>query len=131
MSMQDNVADMLTRIRNSQGAFKEKVLMPSSKLKEAIAKVLKEEGFVTDYQVLTDDSNKQQLEITLKYYQNQPVIARIKRISRPGLRTYKSAKALTKVTGFGIAILSTPKGVMPDSKARKLGIGGEVLCEVE
>lgn len=127
--MQDNVADMLTRIRNGQRAFKEKVVMPSSKLKVAVTKALKQQGYVIGYQVF-GDAKKPQLEIILKYYQGKPVIARIKRVSRPGLRIYKSAKQLPKISGFGIALLSTSQGVMADSQARKLGIGGEVLCEV-
>lgn len=129
MSMQDPIADMLTRIRNGQKASKEFVVMPSSKLKNAITHVLKEEGYIRDYEIIGDDL-KPELKIWLKYFEGTPVIARIKRVSRPGLRIYKSAKDLPRVSGFGIAILSTSKGVIADKKARALCVGGEVLCEV-
>ena len=129
MSMQDPIADMLTRIRNGQKALKEFVVMPSSKLKCAIACVLKGEGYITDYE-LAGDEVKPELKILLKYFEGRPVIARIKRVSRPGLRIYKTAKNLPRVSGFGVAILSTSKGVIADKQARFLSVGGEVLCEV-
>ncbi len=130
MSMSDPIADMLTRIRNAQSAEKTEVLMPSSKLKVAIARVLKDEGYVDDF-VVRAESGKPQLSIALKYYAGRPVIDRIERISRPGLRIYKGKEDIPKVmNGLGVAILSTSKGVMTDRKARATGIGGEVLCVV-
>lgn len=129
MSMQDPIADMLTRIRNSQAAKHQSVSMPKSNVKVAIAKVLKDEGYIVDYKTSGDDK-KPVLEILLKYHQGLPVIERLHRVSRPGLRAYKQTKQLDKVSGFGIAIVSTSKGVMSDQQARQLGIGGEVLCEV-
>jgi len=129
MSMTDPIADLLTRIRNGQVARKQQVQMPSSKLKKAITQLLLEEGYLSGYGVSED--TKPQLTITLKYHQGQPVINQIKRVSRPGLRVYKSKDQLTKVRGgLGIAIISTSKGIMTDRKARSLGYGGEVLCEV-
>ncbi len=130
MSMSDPIADMLTRIRNAQLAEKPSAAMPASKLKVAIAAVLKDEGYIEDFSV-HDIAGKAQLEIGLKYYAGRPVIERIERISRPGLRVYQPSKAVPKVmNGLGIAIVSTSKGVMTDRKARGLGIGGEVLCLV-
>jgi len=130
MSMTDPVADMLTRIRNAQMAEKMLVSMPSSKLKLAIAKVLKDEGYIEDYAVRENDS-KRQLDVSLKYYAGHPVIERIERVSRPGLRVYKGKDDLPRVmNGLGIAIVSTPKGVMTDRKARADNMGGEVLCVV-
>jgi small subunit ribosomal protein S8 len=130
MSMTDPIADMLTRIRNAQMAQKASVVMPSSKLKVAIAKVLKDEGYVDDFAV-RDAAGKSQLDIALKYYAGRPVIERIERVSRPGLRVYKRTDALPRVmNGLGIAIVSTPKGVMTDRKARASNVGGEVLCIV-
>jgi small subunit ribosomal protein S8 len=130
MSMSDPIADMLTRIRNAQLAEKPSAAMAASKLKVAIAAVLKDEGYIEDFSVL-DVSGKPQLEIGLKYYAGRPVIERIERISRPGLRVYRPSKAVPKVmNGLGVAIISTSKGVMTDRKARGLGIGGEVLCFV-
>ncbi|MDH5433024.1 MAG: 30S ribosomal protein S8 [Gammaproteobacteria bacterium] len=130
MSMQDPVADMLTRIRNGQSAGKKSVIMPSSNLKVAIAEVLKDEGFILGYSK-SDESGKIALSIDLKYHQGRPVIDMIKRVSRPGLRIYKNASELPRVLGgLGIAIVSTSKGVMTDTAARKLGHGGEVLCVV-
>ncbi len=129
MSMQDSLADMLTRIRNAHGRDKTSVSMPSSKLKIAVANVLKEEGYIADYQVTGD--KKPQLEIELKYFQGRPVIEEIQRSSRPGLRYYAGAQELPKVrAGLGVAIVSTSKGVMTDRAARAAGIGGEVLCTV-
>ncbi|MGB6976371.1 MAG: 30S ribosomal protein S8 [Gammaproteobacteria bacterium] len=127
MSMQDPIADMLTRIRNAQTSGKEKVQMPSSKLKLAIANLLKEEGYINDYHVQEVD-NKATLEITLKYYQGRPVIKQIDRVSSPGRRVYKHKDQLPRVLdGLGIAIISTSKGLMSDRKARKMNEGGEVL----
>jgi small subunit ribosomal protein S8 len=128
--MSDPIADMLTRIRNAQMAEKTSVSMPSSKLKVAIAKVLVDEGYVEGYKV-ADNAGKAVLEIGLKYYAGRPVIEKVQRVSRPGLRIYKGSKDIPKVmNGLGIAIVSTPKGVMTDHKARANGIGGEVLCIV-
>lgn len=129
MSMQDPIADMLTRIRNAQRADKKTVAMPSSKRKLTIAKVLKEEGYIVDYR-MGGDEVKPELVILLKYFEGKPVIAHIKRVSRSSRRIYVTAKALPRVSGFGIAIVSTSQGVMTDSTARKLGIGGEIMCEV-
>ncbi len=130
MSMTDPVADMLTRIRNAQLAKKNSVAMPSSKLKAAIAAVLKDEGYIDDFAV-RDAEGKSQLDIALKYYAGRPVIERIERISRPGLRVYKGSDDLPRVmNGLGIAIVSTPKGVMTDRRARATNVGGEVLCIV-
>ncbi|RIY34801.1 30S ribosomal protein S8 [Psittacicella gerlachiana] len=129
MSMQDPIADMLTRIRNGQAARKETVTLPSSKLKVAIAKVLKEEGYIESYE--TTDSVKSELTIKLKYFQGKAVVESIKRVSRPGLRIYKGKDALpTVMGGLGIAIVSTSKGVMTDRVARKEGLGGEIICFV-
>ncbi|MBI2382138.1 MAG: 30S ribosomal protein S8 [Gammaproteobacteria bacterium] len=131
MSMQDPIADMLTRIRNGQGAKMAAVTMPSAKLKVAIAKVLKDEGYIADYAVGVDNSGKPALTVTLKYYQGRAVIEEIKRVSKPGLRIYKGKDELPKVMGgLGIAILSTSKGVMTDRAARAAGHGGEVLAYV-
>lgn len=130
MSMTDPVADMLTRIRNAQQANKTEVSMPSSKVKLSIANVLKDEGYISSYDV-SDKDGKAMLSITLKYFEGKAVISTIDRVSRPGLRVYKSAKDLPKViNGLGVAIVSTSKGVMADRKARELGQGGEVLCAV-
>jgi len=130
MSMSDPIADMLTRIRNAQMVEKTSVAMPSSKLKTAIAQVLKDEGYIDGFQVKTE-SGKSQLEISLKYYAGRPVIERIERVSRPGLRIYKGRHDIPQVqNGLGVAIVTTPKGVMTDRKALAAGIGGEVLCYV-
>ncbi len=130
MSMSDPVADMLTRIRNAQLAEKPSTAMASSKLKVAIAGVLKDEGYIEDFSV-TNVEGKAHLEIGLKYYAGRPVIEKIERISKPGLRVYRPSKSVPRVmNGLGIAIVSTSKGVMTDRKARGLGIGGEVLCVV-
>ena len=129
MSMHDPVADMLTRIRNAQQSSKSFVSMPSSKIKCAIANVLKDEGYIESFSV--SNESKPALSIELKYYAGQPVIEQIKRVSRPGLRVYKGVNEIAPVmNGLGIAILSTSKGVMTDIKARKAGIGGELLCIV-
>ncbi|WP_095140540.1 30S ribosomal protein S8 [Legionella spiritensis] len=128
--MHDPVADMLTRIRNGQQARHQNVALISSNLKEEIARVLKEEGYITDYTVEPLENNLKKLTVTLKYYHGRPVIERILRISRPGLRVYKSSNNLPSISGFGIAIISTSKGVMTHQSARKNGVGGEILCEV-
>lgn len=129
MSMQDPIADMLTRIRNGQAANKVSVKMPSAKLKVAIAKLLKDEGFITEYAVVGEA--KPELEITLKYFQGQPVVETIQRVSRPGLRIYKGKNELPKVMGgLGVAVVSTSKGLMTDRAARLAGMGGEVICYV-
>jgi len=130
MSMSDPIADMLTRIRNAQMVDKATVSMPSSKVKAAIAQVLKDEGYIDGFKVVVD-GGKSQLEIALKYYAGRPVIERIERVSRPGLRIYKGTKSIPQVmNGLGVAIVTTPKGVMTDRKARAAGVGGEVLCYV-
>lgn len=130
MSMTDPIADMLTRIRNGQSAEKEQVEMPSSKLKVAIAGVLKDEGYIDDFRVDEVDG-RSRLIVVLKYFQGQPVIERLERVSKPGLRIYRGRNDLPKVVGgLGIAIVSTSHGVMTDSAARAAGHGGEVLCTV-
>lgn len=130
MSMTDPIADMLTRIRNGQASEKSQVSMPSSKLKASIAEVLKNEGYIQDFNV-NDEDGKPVLVVDLKYYQGKPVIASIKRASRPGVRMYKPKDELPKVDGgLGIAIVSTPNGVMTDRAARSAGVGGEVICYV-
>ena len=129
MSMQDPLADMLARIRNAQMAQKAVVSMPSSTLKVAVAKVLKGEGYIADFQISSEV--KPQLTIELKYFEGRPVIEEVKRVSRPGLRQYKAVEDLPKVRGgLGVSIVSTNKGVMTDRAARAAGIGGEVLCTV-
>jgi small subunit ribosomal protein S8 len=130
MSMSDPIADMLTRIRNAQAVQKTTVLMPSSKVKVAIARVLKDEGYVEDFAV-TESEGKAELKIGLKYYAGRPVIERLDRVSRPGLRIYKGKDDIPNVmNGLGVAIISTPSGVMTDRKARATGVGGEVICYV-
>jgi small subunit ribosomal protein S8 len=130
MSMTDPIADMLTRIRNAQKSEKQTAAMPASKLKSAIAQVLKDEGYIEGF-ALRDGDGKPQLEISLKYYAGKPVIEKIERVSRPGLRIYRQKDDLPKVmNGLGVAIVSTSRGVMTDRKARGLGVGGEVLCIV-
>jgi small subunit ribosomal protein S8 len=130
MPMTDPIADMLTRIRNAQHSEKQSVAMPASKLKSAIAQVLKDEGYIGDFAV-REVEGRPHLEISLKYYAGKPVIERIERVSRPGLRIYRQKDALPKVmNGLGVAIVSTSHGVMTDRKARGMGVGGEVLCIV-
>ncbi|MBW0170554.1 MAG: 30S ribosomal protein S8 [Hydrogenophaga sp.] len=130
MSMSDPIADMLTRIRNAQMVEKASVTMPASKVKAAIAQVLKDEGYIDGFQVKSADG-KNELEISLKYYAGRPVIERIERVSRPGLRVYRGRNAIPQVqNGLGVAIVTTPQGVMTDRKARATGVGGEVLCYV-
>ena len=129
MSMQDPIADMLTRIRNGQAANKVAISMPSSKLKVAIANVLADEGYIESVKVI--EGVKPELEITLKYFQGKPVVESIQRISRPGLRIYKRKDELPKVMGgLGVAVISTSKGVMTDRAARQAGLGGEIICYV-
>jgi small subunit ribosomal protein S8 len=130
MSMTDPVADMLTRIRNAQMVRRPLVCMPSSKLKVSIARVLKDEGYIDDF-VIRPNSGKPELDINLKYYAGAPVIEKIERVSRPGLRIYRGRDDIPKVmNGLGVAIVSTSRGVMTDRKARATGVGGEVLCIV-
>ncbi len=129
MSMQDTLADMITRVRNAHMADKESVTMPSSKLKVAVAQVLKDEGYVTDLSVT--EGPKPELTITLKYFEGKPVIEKIVRISKPSLRVYKGSSNLPSVEGgLGVAIVTTSHGVMTDRAARAAGIGGEVICTV-
>ena len=131
MSLQDPVADMLTCIRNAQTMGIQKICMPHSSLKNEILKVLKDEGFVTDFETI-ESGSKKKLQVSLKYYQGRPVIERIDRVSRPALRVYRGYDQLPLVRGgLGIAIVSTPKGVMSDKTARAEKVGGEVLCTVE
>ena len=130
MSMTDPIADMLTRIRNAQLAEKATVRMPSSGVKVSIAKVLKDEGYIEDFAV-SGEKMRPQLEIALKYYAGRPVIEKIERVSKPGLRIYKGKDEIPRVmNGLGIAIVSTSRGVMTDRKARATGVGGEVICIV-
>ena len=130
MSMSDPIADMLTRIRNAQSVEKVSVTMPSSKVKVAIAKVLKDEGYIDDFAV-RGEAGKPELELQLKYYAGRPVIEHIERVSKPGLRIYKGAQELPRVmNGLGVAIVSTSSGVMTDRHARAKGVGGEILCVV-
>ena len=130
MSMSDPIADMLTRIRNAQLVEKAVAVMPSSKVKVAIAQVLKDEGYIDGFEIKSD-GGKSELEIALKYYAGRPVIEHIERVSRPGLRIYKGRHDIPNVmNGLGVAIVTTPKGVMTDRKARATGVGGEVLCYV-
>ena len=127
--MQDTIADMLTRIRNAQSTEKESVTMPSSKIKKAIAKLLKDEGYIEDFKV--DGDKKPQLQVFLKYYAGKPVIEKLERVSKPGLRIYKSCEELpTVMNGLGVAIISTSKGLLTDRHARSMNVGGEVICEV-
>ncbi len=130
MSMSDPVADMFTRIRNAQRVEKESVSMPSSKLKVAIAQVLKDEGYIDDFAV-KGEGVKNELEVQLKYYAGRPVIERLERVSRPGLRVYRGRDALPQVmNGLGVAIVTTSRGVMTDRRARATGVGGEVIAYV-
>lgn len=130
MSMTDPISDMLTRIRNAQAVRKSAVMMPSSKLKSAIAQVLKDEGYIEGFTV-RDKEGKSELEVSLRYYAGEPVIEKLERVSRPGLRIYKGRDDMPRVmNGLGIAIVSTSRGVMTDRRARATGVGGEVLCIV-
>ena len=131
MSMSDPIADPLTRIRNAQMVAKQTVSVPSSKVKVAIAQVLKDEGYISDLRVNNIENNKAEIEIVLKYFEGKPVIERLTRVSRSGLRQYRGKADLPKVLdGLGVAIISTSKGIMTDSQARQQGVGGEVLCFV-
>jgi len=131
MSMSDPIGDMLTRIRNAQRVEKPDVAMPSSRLKVAIARVLQDEGYIEWFRVDAGSGGQSELRIGLKYYAGRPVIERLERVSRPGLRIYRRRDALPEVmNGLGVAIVSTPKGVMTDRKARVQGVGGEVICYV-
>jgi small subunit ribosomal protein S8 len=128
--MSDPIADMLTRIRNAQATEKVSVVIPASKVKQAIAQVLKDEGYIEDFAVRSNDG-KAMIEIGLKYYAGKPVIEKIERVSRPGLRIYKGRDDIPRVmNGLGVAIVSTSRGVMTDRRARETGVGGEVLCLV-
>jgi len=130
MSMTDPVADMLTRIRNAQMVGHTETVMPASRLKASIAQVLKDEGYIEDF-ALRDNGAKKELRIGLKYYAGRPVIERLERVSKPGLRVYKGSQDIPRImNGLGVAILSTSRGVMTDRKARATGVGGEVLCIV-
>ena len=131
MSMTDPIADMLVRIKNAAAVGKPAVKLPSSKIKLAIANVLKDEGYVSDVRVIKGENNKAELEIVLKYFEGRPVIEQLQRVSRSGLRQYRGKNELPKVLGgLGVAIISTSKGIMTDSQARQQGVGGEVLCFV-
>ena len=131
MSITDPLADLLTRVRNGQAANKVNVKMPSSKLKVSVCKVLKQEGYIEDFSVSQATNNKQILNVALKYYQGTPVIESIQRVSKPGRRVYKGSEDLPSVLGgFGVAIISTSKGLMTDKEAREGGHGGEVICTV-
>jgi len=130
MSMSDPIADMLTRIRNAQATEKVSVMVPASKVKQSIAQVLKDEGYIEDF-ALRDEGPKKQLRIGLKYYAGRPVIERLERVSKPGLRVYRGRDDIPRImNGLGVAILSTSRGVMTDRKARADGVGGEILCIV-
>jgi len=130
VSMNDPVADMLTRIRNGQQAKHQQVKLVSSKIKEEIARVLQEEGYIERFSVESLDNNLKSMTVDLKYYHGKPVIDLIRRISRPGLRVYKSYKDLSSIPGFGVAILSTSHGIMTHVSAKQKCVGGEVICEV-
>ena len=131
MSMTDPIADMLTRIRNAQMIERATVAMPASKVKVAIARVLKDEGYIDGFKINAEETRKPELEIALRYYAGRPVIEKIERVSKPGLRIYKGKDDIPRVmNGLGIAIVSTSQGVMTDRKARASGVGGEVICYV-
>ena len=131
MSLSDPIGDMIARLKNAQVRNHKKVVLPSSKFKTKIADVLKNEGFIIDYKVNENEGNKPDLEINLKYNYGSPVISTIERVSKPGRRIFSSAESLQKINnGLGIAIISTPKGVMTDVDARKQKVGGEIICKV-
>ena len=131
MSLSDPIGDMIARLKNAQLRNHKKVVLPSSKFKTKIADVLKNEGFIIDYKVNENEGNKPDLEINLKYNYGSPVISTIERVSKPGRRIFSSAESLPKINnGLGIAIISTPKGVMTDVDARKQKVGGEIICKV-
>lgn len=130
--MQDPISDLLTRIRNGYMAKKESIVVPGSKVKQAILNVLQQEGYIQNYQVNLMPNNKVVLDVSLKYYQGKPVISKISRVSKPGLRIYKDKQHLPKVLGgFGISIISTSSGIISNKQAKKLGQGGEIICFVE
>ena len=131
MSLSDPIGDMIARLKNAQVRNHKKVVLPSSKFKTKIADVLKNEGFIIDYKVNENEGNKSDLEINLKYNYGSPVISTIERVSKPGRRIFSSAESLPKINnGLGIAIISTPKGVMTDTEAKKNNVGGEIICKV-
>ena len=131
MSLSDPIGDMLARLKNSQMRNHKKIELPSSKFKTKIAEILKSEGYIIDYEVVNSENNKAKLLINLKYSSGNPVISSIERISKPGRRIFSSAESLPKINnGLGIAIISTPKGVMTDIDARKQKVGGEIICKV-
>ena len=131
MSLSDPIGDMIARLKNAQMRNHKKVVLPSSKFKAKIADVLKTEGFIIDYKINSEKNNKSNLEINLKYHSGSPVISTIERVSKPGRRIFSSAEGLPKINnGLGIAIISTPKGVMTDIDARKQRVGGEIICKV-
>ena len=131
MSLSDPIGDMIARLKNAQVRNHKKVVLPSSKFKTKIAEVLKNEGFIINYKVSENEGNKPDLEINLKYNYGSPVISTIERVSKPGRRIFSSAESLPKINnGLGIAIISTPKGVMTDVDARKQKVGGEIICKV-
>jgi small subunit ribosomal protein S8 len=131
MSLSDPIGDMIARLKNAQVRNHKKIVLPSSKFKTKIADVLKNEGFIIDYKVNENEGNKPDLEINLKYNYGSPVISTIERVSKPGRRIFSSAESLPKINnGLGIAIISTPKGVMTDVDARKQKVGGEIICKV-
>ena len=131
MSMHDPIADLLTRVRNAQQARHTAVEMPNSRVKQELARVLKDEGYIEDFSVADEEGGKASLKIRLKYYQGQPVIDELKRVSRPGLRIYRGKDELPRVRGgYGVAIISTSHGLMSDRAARAAGHGGEVICEI-
>lgn len=131
MSMSDPIADMLTRIRNGQQAKKTSVSMPAAKLKSAVAQVLQDEGYIERYESGVDDDNKPQLTLTLKYFDGRPVIEKIQRVSRPGLRRYSGSGDIPEVLGgLGIAVISTSRGLMTGRQAQAQGVGGEIICTV-
>lgn len=131
MSMNDPLGDLLTRIRNGQMVAKPSILAPFSKLHENVCKVLKEEGFIRDYKVIDLENNKKDIEVFLKYSEGRGVIRKIDRVSKPGRRIYTNAKDMPRFyNGLGVLVLSTPQGVLPDSKARAANVGGEILCQV-
>ena len=132
MSMQDPIADLLTRLRNGHMAKKSEVSVPHSKIKKAILEVLHKEGYIDSYKVQDLDNNKSEIIVNLKYYKGKPVINKISRLSKPGLRIYKAKDKLPRILGgLGISVVSTPKGIVSNKEAKKLGQGGEILCCVE
>lgn len=132
MSMQDPIADMLTRIRNAQAVNEKNISLPASRLKKAMLSVLQQEGYIDSFDVITESENKSFVKIELRYYQGKPVIQKIKRISKPSLRVYKSAVEMPSIdSGMGVVIVSTSQGIMTGAAAKALNLGGEILCSVE